>query len=64
VRSNGNNQISELPEDLSSPAIKAARRLQSLSHGRLHLLAFFKIKGAWFLALIANGIKLEKLTKR
>lgn len=52
------------PQDLSTPAIKAARRLQSLLPGRLYLFALIKMASVWFLFVITReGIKLERLEK-
>ena len=50
------------PDDLCLPAVKAARRLQSLPCEQVHVISLIKRKtGEWFLALVGSG-KVEKLT--
>jgi hypothetical protein len=50
------------PQDLCPPAIKAARRIQALPSGRLHLVAVIKMLKVWFLFVLSReGVKMEKL---
>ena len=52
-----------MPEDLGLPAIKAARRLQALPVGRLHLVVVVKVtKDLWLqFVLSGDGFKAERL---
>lgn len=57
------NKSLRLPEDLSTPAIKVARRLQSLPKGKTYVVVLTKFtKDHWFLALVGEG-KIEEPTK-
>lgn len=59
---NSKQPTNDLPEDLSAVAIKAARRLQALARGRLHVVVLFKLRQMWFLSVLSGrGVKLEKL---
>lgn len=48
------------PKDLSVPAIKAARRLQSLPDGQIHRITLIKKCGEWLLT-VEGGPKVEQL---
>jgi len=50
-----------LPEDLSRPAVKLARRLQALATGRVYLLILVKLPGRWLWSVFPNtaGVKIE-----
>jgi len=52
-----------LPEDLSLPAVKMARRMQALPCGKLHLVAVVKLaKHLWLQFVLSGcGVKVEKL---
>lgn len=57
---------SSVPEDLCVPAIKAARRLQALPVGRLHVVIVVKVsKDLWLqFVLSGQGFKVEKLVTK
>ena len=55
-------KIRQPPEDLSTPAVKVARRLQSLPKGKVYVVVLTKFtKEHWFLALVGEG-KIEEPT--
>ena len=52
-------------EDLSVEAVKIARRLQSLTPGRMYLFAFVKLFGRYLWAILTpQGVKVEKADRK
>lgn len=54
--------VTNIPTDLKSAAIKAARRLQSLTNQRIYVIVLVKTSEHWLLSIVDDkGTKIEKM---
>ena len=52
--------VSSTPLDLCNAAIAAARRLQGLQSGRIHVILLVKLDDQWMMG-IEPGVKVERV---